>query len=350
MTRPRLVVLSRRGHASLPDDLWRRLEAASEVTVVRRDDAPDHATAVSLLREADLVGSTNACLPRLDADLLDALPRLRGLVLLATGHDHLDVPELGRRGIGLSVLPQYATLAVAEHALAMVLALATRLHLANDRSRGDTGDVSLRGIELGGRTAGVVGVGRIGGRFTQLARGIGMRVIGHDIDPAAVQRAAAGGAEMTDLDELLGRADVVVLAASHVLGRPAILGPRELDRLRPGALLVNVGRAALVDGPAAAAALRTRRLRGYAVDDVVADPVRDADLLHEGRLLQTGHSAWWRDEVLERGARMWGEHLLAAVEGCPLDAVTWPRDNAAMDLLGRALTEALPVAAGGVPE
>jgi phosphoglycerate dehydrogenase-like enzyme len=346
MTRPRLVVLSRRGHASLPDDLRRRLDEACDLTLVRRDGAPDHATAVALLQDADLVGSTNVCLPRLDGPLLDALPRLRGLVLLATGHDHLDVPELRRRGIGVSVLPEYATIAVAEHALAMVLALATRLHLANDRSRGDTGDVSLRGVELAGRTVGVVGVGRIGGRLTQLARGIGMRVIGNDIDPAAVRRAAAGGVQTADLDELLGRADVVALAASHVLGRPAILGPRELDRLRPGALLVNVGRPALVDQAAVANALRTRRLRGYAVDDVVADPRRDADLVREGRLLQTGHSAWWRDEVLERGARMWGEHLLAAVEGRPLDAVTWPRDNAAMEL--RA--DALPVAAAGVPE
>ena len=346
MTRPRLVVLSRRGRASLPDDLWRRLEAACEVTVVRRDDAPDQATAVSLLRDADLVGSTNVCLPRLDAELLDALPRLRGLVLLATGHDHLDIPELRRRGIGVSVLPEYATVAVAEHALALVLALATRLHLANDSSRGDTGHVSLRGIELGGRTVGVVGVGRIGSRLTQLAGGIGMRVVGTDIDPAAVRRAVAGGLEMTDLGDLLRRSDVVTLAASHVLGRPAILGPRELDRLRPGAFVVNVGRPALVDTPAVAAALRTRRLRGYAVDDVVLDPVRDADLVREGRVLQTGHSAWWRDEVLDRGARMWGEHLLAAVRGRPLDVVTWPDDDAEPDVR----EVALPVAAAGAFE
>jgi phosphoglycerate dehydrogenase-like enzyme len=356
MTRPRLVVLSRRGPASLPDDLLRRLDAACELTVVRLDRAPDHTTAIRLLRDADLLGATNLCLPRLDPLLLDALPRLRGVVLLATGYDHLDVPQLERRGIGVSVLPEYATGAVAEHALAMLLALATRLHLANDRSRGAVaGDASLRGVELAGRTVGVVGVGRIGGRLTRLARGIGMRVLGTDTDPAAVRRAVAGGVEMTDLPDLLERSDAVALAASHEYGRPAVLGPRELHRLRPGAFLVNVGRPALVDTPAVAAALRTRRLRGYAVDDVVLDPVRDADLAREGRVLQTGHSAWWRDEVLDRGARMWGEHLLAAVEGRPLDAVTWPGENAAMDgtAAGAPIdlrAAALPVAAGGVPE
>jgi phosphoglycerate dehydrogenase-like enzyme len=333
MTRRRLVVLSRRGPGSLPDDARRRLEAVCDLTVVARDDAPGHATAVALLAGADLLGATNVCLPRLDAGLLDALPRLRGVVLLATGYDHLDVSDLRRRGIGLSVLPAYATTAVAEHALAMTLSLATRLHLASERSRGavDAG-TSLRGVELAGRTAGVVGVGRIGGRFAGLAQAIGMRVIGTDPDPVAAARAAASGVEPTELRNLLRLSDVVVLAASHELGRPAVLGRRELDLLHPGAFVVNVGRPALVDTQAALTALRARRLRGYAVDDVVADPVRDADVLREGRLLQTGHSAWWRDEVLDRGARMWGEHLLAAVEGRPLDPVTWPGQNAAMDL------------------
>jgi hypothetical protein len=67
--------------------------------------------------------------------------------------------------------------------------------------------------------------------------------------------------------------------------------------------------------------VRSGRLRGYAVDDTVVDAVRDGDLLAEGRLLQTGHSAWWRDEVIERGPQMWGERLVAAVRGRPRDVV-----------------------------
>lgn len=92
-----------------------------------------------------------------------------------------------------------------------------------------------------------------------------------------------------------------------------------------GGDLVNVGRPGLVDTTAALRALRTGQLRGYPVDDVVLEPgSADADLAVQGRLLQTGHSAWWRDEVLEHGATMWGERLLAAVQGEPLDAVSWP--------------------------
>lgn len=325
MTRPRLVVLSRSGRASLDPAAWQRLEAAADVRAVQRDDAPGHDEAVALLRDADLVGSTNLCLPRVDDALLDALPRLRGLVLYSTGYDHLDVPGLRRRGVGLCVLPDYATTAVSEHALALLLALATRLHLAHDRSRGVVrGDVSLRGVELAGRTLGVVGVGRIGTRLAGLARAIGLRVVGHDTDPAAEARARAHGIPMTDLDDLLRGSDAVALAASHTRGRLPVLGWRQLALLRPGGLVVNVGRPGLVDTAAVVAALRTGHVRGYAVDDVVVDPRRDGDLLEQGRLLQTGHSAWWRDEVLDRGAQMWGDRLLAAVLGHPLDAVTWP--------------------------
>ena len=325
MMRPNLVVLSRRGRDSVDPRCWDELERRAQVTAVRRDDAPTRGEAVRLLAGADLVGSTNLCLPTVDAALLDELPRLRGIVLYATGYDHLDVPLLRSRQVGLSVLPEYATTAIAEHALAMLLALATRLHLAHDRSRGvSPADASLRGTELAGKTLGIIGVGRIGGRLARLARGIGMRLAGTDIDPYAQARAEAAGVAMGGLDWLLQRSHAVAVCASHTLGAPPILGRSELASLRPGALLVNVARSALVDTAAAAAAVRRGHLRGYAVDDTLFDPVRDRDLLDEGRVLQTGHSAWWRDEVLDRGAQMWGERLVAAVRGQPLDAVTWP--------------------------
>lgn len=326
MSAPRLVILCRGGRASIPGEVWTRLEEIADITLVQRNSAPAHDEAVALLHDADIVGSTNVCLPPIDSALLDALPRLRGLVLYATGFDHLDVAELRRRGVGLSVLPDYATVAVAEHTVALLLALATRVHLAQDRSRGLVGpDTSLRGVELDGRTLGVIGVGRIGTRVAQVARGLGLRVVGHDTSARARAQAAAAGLEMLSLTAMLRQSDDVAVTASYLQGQAAVLGRRQLALLRPGAHVVNVGRPGLVDTPAVVAALRTGHLRGYAVDDVVISGQQDADLVRQGRLLQTGHSAWWRDEVLERGGQMWGEHLLAAVNDSPLDAVTWPQ-------------------------
>lgn len=324
-SRTRVVVLSRQGAASLDAADAAALAGRADVAYHARRHAPRHDEAVRLLAGAHVLAATNTCLPHLDAALLDELPTLRGVVLYATGYDHLDVALLARHGVGLSVLPDYATNAVAEHAIAMLFGLATRLHLANDRSRGLVDEnTSLRGVELAGRTLGVLGVGRIGTRVAGLATALGMRVLGHDIDPLAVRAAQSAGFSMVDREALLARSDALVVCASHRFGAPAALGAAELHRMRRHALLVNVARAALVDTAAAAASVRAGRLRGYAVDDVVLSEAVDGDLLREGRVLQTGHSAWWRDEVLERGRRMWGEHVLAAVDDNPLDAVTWP--------------------------
>lgn len=316
---------------------WRELERRADVRVVRRDVAPGYDEAVELLAGAELLGSTNLCLPRIDAALLDALPDLRAIVLYATGHDHVDRALLARRGIGLSVLPDYATVAVAEHALALLLALATRLHLAHDRSRGTARlDASLRGVELAGRTVGVVGHGRIGSRVARMCAALGCTVVVCDIDRAAAAAATAVGFSTGDLGWVLDRSDALVLCASHDHGAPPIIGRPELARVRAGSLLVNVARSALVATDAALTAIRSGRLRGYAVDDTVVDAHRDGDLLEEGRVLQTGHSAWWRDEVLERGARMWGENLLAAVDGELRSDVTRPAAITVPDRPGRA--------------
>jgi phosphoglycerate dehydrogenase-like enzyme len=321
-----VAVLSRQGAQSLAWDDMVRLDRVADVRYHMMDEAPSQAEATMLLRGTEILASTNKCLPVLDAALLDRLPDLRAVVLYATGYDHIDVELLAARAVGLSVLPGYATGAVAEHAIAMLLSLATRLHLANDRSRGlVNGDTSLRGIELAGRTVGVLGVGRIGTRVAQLANALGMRVMGYDIDEAATAAARDRGIAMTSRRELLVGSDALVVCASHAFGAPAIMAAAELRLMRRGAFLVNVSRAVLVDTAAAVAAVRAGRLRGYAVDDVVLDPQVDSDLLAEGRVLQTAHSAWWRDEVLERGRRMWERQLFAAMVGSPLGVVRWPR-------------------------
>jgi phosphoglycerate dehydrogenase-like enzyme len=325
MAKPHVVLLSRQGRASLPVGTWDRLTGAATVDAVELHSAPSAEETVQLLAGADLLGATNACLPHLNAELLDALPQLRGIILYATGYDHIDVELLEAHGVGLSVVPDYATVAVAEHTVAMMMAMASRLHLANDHCRAMTSDgVSLRGVELAGRTLGVVGLGRIGRRVAAMARALGMRVVGTDPDFVARLHARGLGVRATDLRGVLGVADVVTMCASHRYGAPPILSGPEIAAMRPGSFLVNAARAGLVDSAAAKAALRTRRLRGYAVDDRIADLIADADLLREGRLLQTGHSAWWRDETLTRGARLWGERLIAAAGGRPIDAVLWP--------------------------
>jgi phosphoglycerate dehydrogenase-like enzyme len=261
----RVVLLSRRGEDSLAPQHRRRLMAMAEVRAHRCERAPTGEQASALLADAEVLAATNACLPVLDDDLLERLPRLRAVVLFATGHDGLDLVVLRRHRVALVAVPDYATISVAEHALGLVLAMTSRLHLANNRSTGlCPPGVSLRGVEVAGRTVCVVGLGRIGRHVAGLLSALGARVVGCDPDPAARQRVAAVGVECVAMLAGLAVADIVVVAASREFGAPALLGREQLALMPAHAFLINVGRKELVDTAAALEALRGERLRGYA--------------------------------------------------------------------------------------
>ena len=315
--RPRVVVVSVQGRAGLPPAGLSVLESVADVTFCARPDtsALGQEEAAVALADADVVALTPKTMPVLDDALLARLPRLKAVALHATGHDMLDPAVLARHGVALAVLPCYSTESVAEHAVAMLLTVARRVHLAHDRSRGLVpASTSLRGFELAGRTLGLVGTGRIGARVAEVATALGMRVVGHDPRPREVD-----GLLHLPLPDLLRASDAVVVACSRAHDAPPLLGDAELALLPRGAVLVVVSRAAVVDTGAALAAVRRGHLRGYAVDDVVVDPARDGDLLAEGRVVQTGHSAWWSDEVLVRGAAQWVQCLIRLVDGRLVD-------------------------------
>jgi phosphoglycerate dehydrogenase-like enzyme len=315
--RPRLLVASIQGPKSLPQDSIGDIEAAADVRFEARTEPYAADELSEAAADVDILAITPKVSPVIDEPLLRAMPRLRGIALHATGYDFVDTDALARHDVALSTLPSYSTRSVAEQTLGLLLAMASRLHLGNDRSRGmvDHG-VSLRGVELHGRTLGIIGCGRIGGTVARLAQGIGMITLAHDVDPKPVP-----GVSHVGRDELLTRAHVLTLHCPLPFGAPPMIGARELDRLPPGAFVINSSRSALVDDHAMAAAIVAGRIRGYAVDDEVFDP-RYEELLTEGRVLQTGHSAWWTDEVLERGSAMWADSILAMVRGEPINLVS----------------------------
>ena len=316
--RARVVVVSVAGRDTLAPEDAEGLERLADVRFIARGAPMTHEDAVAELGGADVVAVTPKVSPVLTPELLDALPRLRGIALYATGYDFIDVGMLRERGVRLSVLPDYSTRSVAEHTMGLMLAVSRRVHLGHDRSRGLVPPTtSLRGFELGGRTLGVIGCGRIGGHVARLAQAFGMHVLVHDVAPRPLP-----GVEQVDREQLLARSDVVTLHCPMAFGAPPMIGAPELAAMRRGSVLVNASRSALVDAGAVVDAVRSGHLRGYAVDDEVYSGPAVADLLDEGRVVQTGHSAWWSDEVLERGRRMWARHLEALVRGEALDEIT----------------------------
>lgn len=295
-----------------------RLEQAAESVFHARALPLGTAELACLAEGASVVAVTPRSVPTLGRETIACLPSsLRGIAVFATGVDFVDVEALAKRGIALANLPDYSAISVAEHTLGLLLTLSRRLHLSRDRVLGRVpAHTSVRGFELAGKTIGIVGLGRIGGRVARLAEALGMHVL------AADPRLSRGGNPPAHgLQDLLATSDVVSLHLPRAYGQGPLLGAGELRALKPGALLVNVSRAALVDETAVVAALASGHLRGYALDDRLTAREKAERLIGEGRIVESGHTAWYSDEALARGLEDWVENVVALVRGTPRNLV-----------------------------
>ena len=210
-------------------------------------------------------------------DLVELAPRLRFIQSISAGTDQFDRERLARAGIRLASAQGANERAVAEHAMALILALTRQLHLARDRQAGRVwrpmiGDRLQREDELDGKTLVIVGLGRIGTRLAGLARAFGMRVVGVRRQ-AAPSAAADEVVALSGLRDALAAADVVALTCPLTPETEGLIGRDALAALRPASLLVNVARGRVVDEGALLEALRGGRLAGAGLDCFHEEPL-----------------------------------------------------------------------------
>src|SRR5436190_19265099 len=242
-------------------------------------------------------------------DLLDRAPRLRFIQAIGAGTDQFPRDELARCGIRLASARGVNARAVAEHAMALILALSRRLPEARDNQarrvwRQMIGDLAQREDELAGKTLLVVGIGDIGGRLARLAKAFDMRVLGLRRDPSLGHGAADAVHPMSDLHRLLPEADVVALTCPLTAETENLIDAAALGRMNPSAYLVNVARGRVVDEPALTEALTARRIAGAALDVTVEEPLSPASPLWAmEHVLITPHTAGetrrYEDNVIE---------------------------------------------------
>jgi D-lactate dehydrogenase len=181
---------------------------------------------------------------------------VRLIALRSAGFNHVDLAAADELGIAVVRVPEYSPYAVAEHAVALVLALDRKIHRAHARVReGNFSLDGLLGFDLHGKTVGIVGTGRIGRAAARIFAGFGCRVLAYDRDPAESMRQL--GVEYVSLDELYARADIISL---HVPLTPAthhMIDGSALARVKPGVTLINTGRGALIDSKALVEALKS---------------------------------------------------------------------------------------------
>ena len=241
--------------------------------------------------------------------LLDRAKKLRFIQSIGAGTDQFPREELTRRSIRLASARGVNARAVAEHAMALMLALSRRLPEARDNQtkriwRGMIGDLAQREDELAGKTLLVVGLGDIGGRLVRLAKAFDMHVVGLRRHPALGRGAADAVHGMDELSALLPDADFVVLTCPLTAETENLIGAEAFSRMKPTAHLVNVARGRVVDETALIEALATRRIAGAGIDVTTEEPLAPSSPLWAmEQVLITPHTAGetrrYEDNVIE---------------------------------------------------
>jgi phosphoglycerate dehydrogenase-like enzyme len=220
--------------------------------------------------------------------------------------------ELAKRGIRLANARGVNARAVAEHAMALMLALSRRLPEARDNQnkrvwRGMIGDLSQREDELGGKTLLVVGLGDIGGRLAQLAKAFDMHVVGLRRHPAFGRGAADAVHAMDELNSLLPDADFVALTCPLTAETENLVGAEAFGRMKPTAYLVNVARGRVIDEAALIEALATHRIAGAGIDVTAEEPLApNSPLWAMEHVLITPHTAGETRRYERSCATIWG--------------------------------------------
>ncbi|HAI58647.1 MAG TPA: hydroxyacid dehydrogenase [Xanthomonadaceae bacterium] len=251
---------------------------------------------------------------RVDAATLEALKAsgVRLVLLRCAGFNQVDLVAAGRLGLTVARVPEYSPHAVAEHTIALLLALNRKIHRAYARVReGNFALDGLLGFDLHGSTVGVVGTGRIGACFARVMLAFGCRVLAHD--PAPDPALQAAGVVYAPLDHLWARSDVLSLHCPLTPATHHLVDEAALRVMKPGVLIVNTSRGAVVDTRALIAALKQKRIGGLALDvyeeeadlffqDLSADVVQDdvfARLLTFPNVLVTGHQGFFTHQALD---------------------------------------------------
>ncbi|MBV8233407.1 MAG: phosphoglycerate dehydrogenase [Planctomycetaceae bacterium] len=247
-----------------------RAEPGLEV-VVNTKLAPDPAALRSALAEADGIVIRSGT--QLTADVLRDQARLKVIVRAGVGVDNIAVPAATRQGIVVMNTPGGNTVATAEHTMAMMLALSRNIAPANDSLKAGRWDRNkFTGTQLGGKTLGIVGLGRVGLAVAKRAQGFDLRVIGFDPFLSAERAAEHGIESVSPLDALWERCDYITLHTPLSAETRNLIGPRELERMRPGVRIINCARGGLIDEAALAEAIALGKVAGAAVDVFEPEP------------------------------------------------------------------------------
>lgn len=309
----RLAILNDFQRVALELADWRRVRRHFEID--HFDAMIDEAERAAVLRPYAAIVAMRERTP-FAASLLGELPDLRLLVTTGMWNRAIDMEAAGKQGI-LVCGTDSSRHAPVELTWALILGLARRVHEEDASLRRGAWQESI-GMELHGKTLGVLGLGRLGREVARIGAAFGMRVVAWS--PHLTEaRAAEAGARWVSRDDLFRSSDVLTIQIVLADGTKGLIGARELGMMKPDALLVNTSRGAIVDEHALASALRDRRIGGAAIDVYTTEPIpHDHPLLGAPRTLLTPHIGITTRDNLRMYYEQAVEDVLAYLDGQPI--------------------------------
>ena len=286
---------------------------AEQSTLVKLPSYSPEAEVLEAARDVDAI-LARTCV--ISAPIIHAAPRLKIVSRHGVGYDNVDIGACTRHGIAVSITEGSNAESVSEHAFACILAVANRLIPAHASTRvGQWERDEMSGLELHGKTLGIFGLGRIGARTAKHALAFDMEVLA--CDPYISQREArSAGATLVPSDTLLRQSDFISIHVPLTAETRHMIGSRELELMKPRAILVNTARGGIIDEEALCQALSAGHLYGAALDVFEEEPVRpDHPLLQLDNLICSPHVAGVTAESMLRTSVAAAENILHVLHG-----------------------------------
>ena len=306
-----------------PGDLsWDVLNQFGEVTLYQKTES--EAEAIQRIGDHEIVLVNKV---PISENILNACPNIKLICVQATGYNIVDHAAAARRGIPVCNVPDYGTAAVAQFTLALMLELCHRIGHHDFQVHDGKWCASptfcfwdTPQMELGGKTLGIIGFGRIGQATAKLAQAFGMRVI----TTSRTQKENDLGVEYVDMDTLLAESHFVSLHCPLFTDNTKMVNAEFIGKMRNGAFLINTARGGLLDEQAVADALASGKLAGAAVDVVTEEPMKTYNpLLNCPNCIITPHIAWAPKESRQRLLDCCVENIRAFLQGNPLNVVNF---------------------------
>ncbi len=287
-----------------------QLEAEVEVRDV---DGTDRPALLAAIADADALLVRSAT--TVDAEVLAAGQRLVVVARAGVGLDNVDVDAATERGVLVVNAPTSNIVSAAEHAIALLLAVARNVPAADASLRsGQWRRSAFAGLELNGKTIGVVGLGKIGQLVAQRLAGFGTKIIAYDPFVAPV-RAAQLGIELVSLDELLARSDAISIHLPKTAETLGLIGKEQLAQTKPGVIIVNAARGGLLDEDALAEAVRSGQVGGAGIDVFATEPTTASPLFELPGVVVTPHLGASTREAQDRAGTEVARSVLLALRG-----------------------------------